>query len=179
MDTIFAEASAPGRAGVSVIRISGPAAFVLAERFSGDLPGPGRFGVRALRNSAGEVIDQALVLVFKGPASFTGEDVVEFQCHGSRAVVKAILAELADCPGARMADPGEFTRRALTNDRMDLTEVEGLADLIDAETEAQRKLAMRVFSGAVNGTGESAGCSPMSLEPCPTIRRPTSRPMAS
>ena len=95
------------------------------------------------------MLDEALVLVFAGPHSFTGEDVVELQCHGSTAVIAAILQNLSRQPGLRLADPGEFTRRALENGRLDLAQVEGLADLIDAETEAQRRQAQQVLSGAL------------------------------
>ena len=103
--------------------------------------------LRNLRGTGGEVIDQALVLSFPGPNSFTGEDVVEFQLHGSIAVVRAMLSLLSTFPETRMAEAGEFTRRALENERLDLAQVEGLADLIEAETEAQRKQALRVLSG--------------------------------
>ncbi|MBF9029335.1 tRNA uridine-5-carboxymethylaminomethyl(34) synthesis GTPase MnmE [Rhodobacterales bacterium HKCCE3408] len=155
MDTIFAEASAPGRAGVSIIRISGPAAFAAGRALAGDLPEPGRHVLRRIRNDAGDIVDQGLVLTFAAPASFTGEDVVELQLHGSRAVVKAILDALTRQYGLRLAEPGEFTRRALLNDRMDLAQVEGLADLIDAETEAQRRQAQRVFDGALGSLVEA------------------------
>jgi tRNA modification GTPase len=105
--------------------------------------------VRSLRDDQNAVLDEALVLWFPAPASFTGEDVVELQVHGSVAVVRAVLDALGATGGARLAEPGEFTRRALTNGRLDLAQVEGLADLIDAETEAQRKQAQRVLSGAI------------------------------
>ena len=147
MDTIFALASAQGRAGVSVIRISGRDAFSVGCYLCGSLPAVRMAGVRTLTRSTGEVIDQALVLVFKNPESFTGEDVVELQVHGSIAVIRGVLSALEEHPAARQAEPGEFTRRALENNRLDLPQVEGLADLIDAETEAQRKQAVRVFSG--------------------------------
>ncbi|UWR33597.1 tRNA uridine-5-carboxymethylaminomethyl(34) synthesis GTPase MnmE [Sulfitobacter sp. W027] len=147
MDTIFAQASAPGRAGVAVIRISGPRAFAIAQEISGKRP-EGRDSVlRKLRGIDGEVIDQALVLSFPGPNSFTGEDVIELQLHGSIAVVRAILSLLSTFTDTRMAEAGEFTRRALENEKLDLAQVEGLADLIEAETEAQRKQALRVLSG--------------------------------
>ena len=147
MDTIFALASAQGRAGVSVIRISGRDAFSVGSYLCGTLPAVRMSGVRTLTGPTGEIIDQALVLAFKGPESFTGEDVVELQVHGSIAVIRAVLSALEENPSARQAEPGEFTRRALENNRLDLPQVEGLADLIDAETEAQRKQAVRVFSG--------------------------------
>lgn len=149
MDTIFALASAPGKAGVSVIRISGAESFDVAGRLCLELPVPRCAALRCLTDASGEVIDQALVLTFEAPRSFTGENTVEFHVHGSTAVVQAVLRELSLHPAARLADPGEFTRRALENDRLDLSQVEGLADLIDAETEAQRKQAIRVLSGAL------------------------------
>ncbi|MBE1286030.1 MAG: tRNA uridine-5-carboxymethylaminomethyl(34) synthesis GTPase MnmE [Rhodobacteraceae bacterium] len=146
MDTIFALASAPGKAGVSVFRISGPQAHSVAMTLCGTLPETGR-GVRILCDSTGDPIDEALVLTFRGPASFTGEDVVEFQTHGSTAVMTSVLSALSSVDQARQAEPGEFTRRALENGKLDLAQVEGLADLIDAETEAQRKQAHLVLSG--------------------------------
>ncbi|WP_299921845.1 tRNA uridine-5-carboxymethylaminomethyl(34) synthesis GTPase MnmE [uncultured Pelagimonas sp.] len=150
MDTIFALASAPGKAGVSVIRISGTDAKTAGVSLSGgELPKPRQSGLRILKRQSGEHLDQALVLVFDAGASFTGEDVVEFQVHGSVAVVSAVLDELSKIPGLRMAEPGEFTRRALENGCMDLTQVEALSDLIESETEAQRKQALRVLSGAI------------------------------
>ncbi|MDR5652663.1 tRNA uridine-5-carboxymethylaminomethyl(34) synthesis GTPase MnmE [Ruixingdingia sedimenti] len=153
MDTIFALATARGRAGVAVVRVSGPGAGTAARALVGDLPPARRAGLRAVRH-AGEVIDQALVLWFEAGASFTGEEVVELHLHGSMAVVQAVLDMLAAMPGLRMAEPGEFTRRALENGRLDLAQVEGLADLIDSETEAQRRQAMRVFSGALGRKAE-------------------------
>lgn len=146
MDTIFALATAQGRAGVAVIRISGPQAKAAAHHLCGSLPGPRHAATRILRDSRQEVLDRALVVVFDAPASFTGEDVVELHLHGSIAVISAVLRELGQGVG-RMADPGEFTRRALENDKMDLAQVEGLGDLIEAETEAQRQQALRAVSG--------------------------------
>ncbi|MFZ3580697.1 tRNA uridine-5-carboxymethylaminomethyl(34) synthesis GTPase MnmE [Loktanella sp. DJP18] len=151
MDTIYALASAPGRAGVAVFRISGPEAVEIAGAMLSNLP-PSR-GVRRLFDANGAVIDEALVLYFAENHSFTGETVVEFQSHGSMAVVAAVSARVAEL-GGRMAEPGEFTRRALENGRLDLAQVEGLADLIDAETEAQRKQALRVFQGSLGHTAE-------------------------
>ena len=147
MDTIYALASAQGRAGVSVIRISGPEAHSVARVLCAVLPEERRTALRILKTADGDQIDQALVLRFDAPQSFTGEDTVEFQVHGSIAVVKSVLGALAETGMARLAEPGEFTRRALENEKLDLTQVEGLADLIDAETEAQRKQALRVLSG--------------------------------
>lgn len=147
MDTIFAQATAPGRSGVCVIRISGPQAFPAARTIAGELPESHKSGLRSVRGRDGEVIDRGLVLPFAGPHSFTGEDVVELHLHGSIAVTLAVLELLSNFDGLRLAEPGEFTRRALENEKLDLAQVEGLADLIDAETEAQRKQAVRVFSG--------------------------------
>ncbi|WP_299956103.1 tRNA uridine-5-carboxymethylaminomethyl(34) synthesis GTPase MnmE [uncultured Roseobacter sp.] len=155
MDTIYALASAQGRAGVSVIRISGPSAFSAGKSLTGTLPDPRKAATRILRDHHGEILDHALVVCFEGPRSFTGEDVVELHVHGSISVVQAVLAELRLQDDLRLAEPGEFTRRALENGKLDLAQVEGLADLIDAETEAQRKQAVRVFSGALGDRVES------------------------
>jgi tRNA modification GTPase len=146
MDTIYALATARGRAGVAVIRVSGPDAFAAAERLGGDVP-PAR--VASLRRliSDGIVLDEALVLAFRAGASFTGEDVIELHLHGGPAVMRSVMLALSAMPGLRQAEPGEFTRRALENGRLDLAQVEGLADLIDSETEAQRRQAMRILSG--------------------------------
>jgi len=149
-DTIFAVASGGGPAGVTIIRISGTQSdSVLRAMLSGALPAPRLASLRILRNrDTGAAIDQALVLRFKTPASFTGEDMVELHVHGSPAVVEAVSGALFGL-GLRQARAGEFTRRAFENGRMDLTEAEGLADLIDAETEAQRKQAYRQMSGGL------------------------------
>lgn len=154
MDTIFALATAHGKAGVAVIRISGPQAIVAGERLAGRLPDPRRAGLRLLRDSGGVRLDEALILTFEDRASFTGEQVVELQLHGSVAVVGAVLRELGTIDGLRQAEPGEFTRRALENGRLDLAQVEGLADLIEAETEAQRRQALRVLSGDLGTKAE-------------------------
>lgn len=147
MDTIFAQASGKGKAGVAIVRISGPMAQgALAALTSPVIPRQAT--LRMLRHN-GEPVDQALVVFFPGPSSFTGEDVVELHLHGSIAVVQVVLRVLAGIPGLRQSEPGEFTRRALENERVDLTQVEGLADLIEAETEGQRRQALRVLSGAV------------------------------
>ncbi len=147
MDTIFAESTAQGRAGVSVVRVSGPCAFEVAEKLAGDLPDSRVAGLRNIKNLKGDVLDQALVLTFAAPNSFTGENVVELHLHGSIAVVRAVLDTLGQFPDMRVAEAGEFTRRALENEKMDLAQVEGLSDLIEAETEAQRKQAFSVLSG--------------------------------
>ncbi len=148
MDTIFALATARGKAGVAIVRLSGTGAFGAGRALCGTLPAPGRAAVRVLR-AGHDVLDEALVLCFAQGHSFTGEDVVELHLHGSGAVVRAVLSELSAVPGLRMAEPGEFTRRALENGMLDLTQVEGLSDLIEAETEAQRRQAQRVLSGAI------------------------------
>ncbi len=149
MDTIFALASARGRAGVAVVRISGPRAHCAIAQLC-TLPPVRQAGLRVLRWQQ-EALDQALVLVFAAPHSFTGEDLVELHVHGSLAVVTKLAAVLAQMDGLRMAEAGEFTRRALDNSKLDLTQVEGLADLIDAESESQRKQALQVVSGAIAG----------------------------
>lgn len=149
METIFAEATATGRAGVSVVRISGPRAHEIGELMAGPLPPARQSGLRMVRDRQGGYLDQALVLRFDTPGSFTGEDVVEFHLHGSIAIMRRVLEVLGQFGGTRMATPGEFTRRGLENGRLDLVQVEGLADLIESETEAQRKQALRVLSGAL------------------------------
>lgn len=148
MDTIFALATARGKAGVAIIRISGPASHDAVRHLAGDVPEMRRAVLRTLR-SGGEVLDQGLVLTFCEGSGFTGERAAELQLHGGTAVTRAVLRVLSGLPGLRQAEPGEFTRRALENDRLDLAQVEGLADLIDAETEIQRKQALRVLSGAI------------------------------
>ncbi|WP_209598994.1 tRNA uridine-5-carboxymethylaminomethyl(34) synthesis GTPase MnmE [Ruegeria sp. HKCCSP351] len=154
MDTIFALASAQGKAGVAVIRLSGPEAHSAAACLSGaELPKRGMV-LRTLRDQDGSRLDDGLVLTFQAPASFTGEDVAELQIHGSTASVNAVLRCLSNTDGLRLADPGEFTRRALENGKMDLTQVEGLADLIDAETEAQRKQAQTILAGELGTLAE-------------------------
>ena len=155
MDTIYALASARGKSGVAVIRVSGPDAYAAGTAMAGQLPGDRVAGLRVLRDAAGVTLDQALVLCFPQGASFTGEPVVEFQIHGSVATVKAVLHGLSLCNGCRPAEAGEFTRRALENERLDLARVEGLGDLIEAETEAQRLQAQRVFSGELGRKAEA------------------------
>ena len=147
--TIVALSSGSGRAGVAVVRVSGSRVRFVLETICGLLPVPRQASLRRLRNSTGETIDSALVLFFPAPASFTGEDVAEFQVHGSRAVLSVLLAELTALPDVRLAEPGEFTRRAFEAGKLDLAEVEGLADLIDSETEWQRRQALRQMDGAL------------------------------
>ncbi|WP_105386305.1 tRNA uridine-5-carboxymethylaminomethyl(34) synthesis GTPase MnmE [Neorhizobium alkalisoli] len=140
-DTIFALSSGVLPAGVAVLRLSGPASFDAVRVLAGDLPQARQAALRTIRSRDGLVIDQGLMLLFPAPNSFTGEDCVEFQLHGSRAVVAAVYEELENL-GLRFAEAGEFSRRAFENGKLDLVEVEGLADLIAAETEMQRRLAV-------------------------------------
>lgn len=149
MDTIFALSSGALPSGVAVIRVSGPQAGEVTEALAGILPEPRKAALRSIRSRNDSVIDTGLVLWFPGPASFTGDDSAEFHLHGGRAVVDRMLEELADFDGLRMAEAGEFSRRAFANGKFDLTEAEGLADLISAETEAQRVLALSQASGAL------------------------------
>lgn len=150
-DTIFALSSAAGRAGLAIIRLSGPEAGSVLQRLSvADLPDPRRATRAFLRApNTGETLDDGLVLWFPAPHSYTGEDVAELHLHGGIAVVAAVLETLASQPGLRLADPGEFTRRAFQAGKIDLTAAEGLIDLIDAETEAQRRQALRQADGAL------------------------------
>lgn len=147
--TIFALATPPGRSGVAVVRVSGPAVgLVCARMVAGSLPDPRRAVLRRVIDpTASETIDNALILRFSAPASFTGEDVLEFHLHGGRAVIEAVIGALAGIEGCRPAEAGEFTRRAFENGKLDLTEVEGLADLIESQTEAQRRQALRQYEG--------------------------------
>ena len=153
MDTIFALASASGKAGISVVRISGKDAFQVVSKITGNSTKVRYVGLRKIHDLSGVTIDYGLVVSFKGPQSFTGEDVVELHLHGSNAVVASVLRLLGSFRSLRSAEPGEFTRRALENNKLDLAQVEGLADLIEAETEAQRSQAFRVLSGDI---GEKA-----------------------
>ena len=147
MNTIYAVSTAPGRAGISVIRVSGPRSFDVAKDLAGSMPDARFAALRELRDSDGQLLDKALVICFEQGQSFTGEDSAEFHCHGSPAVVQAVLSRLSEFDGLTLAEPGEFTRRALENGKLDLAQVEGLADLLEAETEIQRKQALRVFDG--------------------------------
>lgn len=165
-DTIFALSSGRPPAAIAVVRVSGPRAGDAIVALAGRMPTPRQAMLARLRSRAAamgvgdqsteaEPIDDALVLWFPGPHSETGEDTAEFQLHGSRAVIAAVFAVLGDLPGLRAAEPGEFTRRAFLNGKLDLTRVEGLADLIGAETEAQRRQAFRQLKGLL---GERAEC---------------------
>lgn len=148
-DTIFAPATAPGRAAVAVVRVSGPRTQTAVRTLAGDLPEPRRASVRRLFDADGEEIDQALVLWFPGPGSYTGEDAAEFHVHGGTAVTGALVEALAGL-GLRLAEPGEFTRRAFENGKLDLAQAEGVADLIDAETEGQRRQALEQLGGRLS-----------------------------
>jgi tRNA modification GTPase len=150
-DTIFALASGRGRAGVAVIRLSGPGAQHMLESLTGmPCPDPRLASLREIRSLDSQMaIDQALILYFAAPASFTGEDVVEIHAHGGPAVIGALMEELSGFPATRPALPGEFTRRAFENGKMDLTEAEGLGDLVNAETRAQHQQALRQMRGAL------------------------------
>lgn len=147
--TIFALSSGAGRAGIAVVRISGPAAGNCLETIIGrDRPAPRKLVQRTLQDPIGQrALDRALVVWLPGPASFTGEDCAELHLHGGSAVVAAVLDCLSRLPGLRLAEPGEFTRRAFDQGKLDLAEVEGLADLINAETEAQRRQALKQYNG--------------------------------
>jgi tRNA modification GTPase len=150
VDTIFALSSGAPPAAIAVVRISGPHAGNALQRLSGKLPQPRYARLTSLRAADGALLDQALVLWFPGPASETGEDCAELQLHGGRAVVDAVCAELATFEGLRPAEPGEFTRRAFANGRIDLLQVEGLADLVSAETELQRQAAIGLAGGSLS-----------------------------
>ena len=149
-DTIFAVASGRGPAGISVIRASGPASRMVFESLAGRLPEPRRAVLRQLKAPNGLVIDEALCLWLPGPNSFTGEDGVEFHCHGASSVIALMLQCLGTITNCRLAQPGEFSRRAFDNGRMDLAAIEGLADLIDSETEHQRQQAVRQMMGGLS-----------------------------
>lgn len=148
--TIFAPATASGKAGVAVIRVSGPQALEAVKKMTAiKTPIPRKAMFSEIHTPDGTAVDNGLVLYFPCPNSFTGEDVVEFQTHGGRAIISAVLSGLAQIGGFRPAGRGEFTRRAVENGKMDLTAAEGLADLVDAETEQQRKQALRQMGGAL------------------------------
>ncbi|WEK45495.1 MAG: tRNA uridine-5-carboxymethylaminomethyl(34) synthesis GTPase MnmE [Candidatus Andeanibacterium colombiense] len=150
MDTIFALSSGPPPAAIAVVRISGASARAALNVVAGGIPEPRRASVRLLRDADGALLDRALVMWFPGPATATGEDLAELHLHGGRAVVAGIEAALAALPGLRRAEPGEFTRRAFANGRIDLAEAEGLADLLAAETELQRRAALDMAGGALS-----------------------------
>jgi tRNA modification GTPase len=153
-DTIFALATAPGRAAVAVVRLSGTHAGQALAALAGRRPPPRRAAVRKLRDADGRILDEALVLWMPGPGSYTGEDSAELHLHGGPAVIAGVLETLAGL-GLRLAEPGEFTRRAFENGRLDLAQAEGVADLIEAETEAQRRQALDQLDGALGRAREA------------------------
>ncbi|GAA5046030.1 tRNA uridine-5-carboxymethylaminomethyl(34) synthesis GTPase MnmE [Erythrobacter westpacificensis] len=150
MDTIFALSSGQPPAGIGVIRMTGPKVRAALEAIVGKVPEPRRATRAMFRNVSRETLDDGLVVFFPGPKSVTGEDLAEFHCHGGRAVIAAVENSLAEIDGCRRAEPGEFTRRAFANGRIDLSEAEGLADLLSAETEIQRRSAMAMMGGALS-----------------------------
>ncbi|MGC1271614.1 MAG: tRNA uridine-5-carboxymethylaminomethyl(34) synthesis GTPase MnmE [Croceibacterium sp.] len=150
METIFALSSGPPPAGIAVVRINGPAAGAALAALAGSLPDPRRARLARLRDGQGALLDEALVLWFPGPNTATGEDLAELHLHGGRAVVAAVEQALGALPGLRRAEAGEFTRRAFSNGRMDLAEAEGLADLLSAETELQRQVAVAMLGGLLS-----------------------------
>lgn len=153
--TIAAISTAPGTAGVAIIRVSGPAAGHVALALTGRVPTPRCAALATLRDPVtGLALDRGLVLWFPAPHSFTGDNVLELQVHGGRAVVAAVLRAVLSVDGVRPAEPGEFTRRSFENGRMDLAEVEGLADLLQAETEAQRRQAFALYSGRLTSEAD-------------------------
>ena len=148
MDTIYAPATGQGGAAIAVIRISGPMVATIVQSIAGDLPKPRMAALRDIRAAGGEVLDEALVLWFPEGASYTGEEMAEIQCHGGRAVLRALMSRIGEFENTRLAEPGEFTRRAVMAGRMGLIEAEGLGDLVAAETEAQRRQALQQKSGS-------------------------------
>lgn len=153
-ETIFALATAAGRAAVAVVRVSGPRSSEILQALASPLPPPRRAALRRLSRAGGEVLDEALVLWLPGPASFTGEDSAELHLHGGRAGVEAVTGALADL-GLRLAEPGEFSRRAFQNGKLDLTQAEAIADLVDAETDAQRRQALGQLEGGLSARYEA------------------------
>ncbi len=151
MDTIFALATHPGRSSVAIVRVSGEDAAKSFKQLTGrDVPEP-RMATRQMLADpeAGELIDHAVVIYFKAPKSYTGEDIVEYHLHGGKAVIDSLVAALSAQPNHRLAEPGEFTRRAFEHNKMDLTEAEAIADLVNAETQAQKILALQQMEGSL------------------------------
>ncbi len=150
-DTIYALATAPGRGGIAIVRVSGPVALESLQTLTGEeAPAPNRLDLRCIETATGTLIDEGMVVSFKAPASYTGEDVVEYHIHGGPAVIQELLEELSGQPGHRLAQPGEFTRRAFENGKMDLTEAEAIADLINAETQIQKSQALSQMEGSLS-----------------------------
>jgi tRNA modification GTPase len=153
-DTIVAPASGGGLAAIAVLRISGPRTRAVLDALCGGTPPARHASLRAIGPAQGSPLDRGLVLWFEGPASFTGEDMAELHVHGSRAVIRGVIDAVLALPGTRLAEPGEFARRAFENGRLDLTEAEGLADLINAETEVQRRQALAQAEGSLRALYE-------------------------
>jgi len=149
-DTIYALSSGRLPSGVAVVRLSGPSVRFVIETIAGSVPAPGRMSVKRLRASDGTALDTAVVAYFEAPRSFSGEDCGEFHVHGGRAIVDALLRTISEIEGTRPAEAGEFTRRAFLNGKLDLVQAEALADLIEAETEAQRRMAVYAAEGHVS-----------------------------
>lgn len=162
-DTIFALSSGSPPAAIAVVRLSGPGSAAALEAVAGAVPAPRKVSLRTLRNQCGDVLDRALVLFMPGPDSATGEDCAELHLHGGRAVVLAVETALSAVDGLRKAEAGEFTRRAFANGRMDLAEAEGLADLLAAETELQRRNAQALAGGALSAKVEDWRVSVLAL----------------
>lgn len=146
-DTIVAQATAPGRGGVGIIRVSGKLAGSVADKLLGKLPAPRMAEYCPFKNAQGQTIDQGIALYFKGPNSFTGEDVLELQGHGGPVILDMLLSEILSIPGIRVANPGEFSERAFLNDKIDLTQAEAIADLIDSTSEQAARSAMQSLQG--------------------------------
>lgn len=161
-DTIAALATAPGAAGVAIVRLSGPAAGTIGERVASGLPKPRRARLAKLQDAAGSAVDRGLVLWFPGPASFTGEDVVEFHCHGGQVVPQLVLSAALDL-GARLAEPGEFSLRAFWNDKLDLVQAEAIADLVNAGSERAARAALRSLEGAFSNQVQALNQSLIAL----------------
>src|SRR5579872_2837451 len=156
IETIFALSSGQGRAAIAVLRVSGPQVKTILAQMIGRIPEPRQAVLARFKDPAtGDVLDRGLALFFPGPASETGEDCAEFHCHGGASIIAAMLRAFSHFERTRLAEPGEFVRRSFANGKLDLTEIEGLADLIDAETEAQRRQALRQASGALRRKAES------------------------
>lgn len=149
--TIFALSSAPGRAAIAVVRVSGPRAGAVIDQMAPPRPVDRMSGVRRIRHpESGETLDHGLIIWLTGPKTDTSEDIAEFHVHGGTAIVRSVLSAIGSLPGCRLAEPGEFTRRAFENGKIDLAQAEARADLVDAETEAQRRQALRQMSGALS-----------------------------
>ena len=155
--TIYALSSGPGIAGVAVVRVSGKeTAKVIKQITNNDLPSPRVATLRKMNNiNTNELIDEGLIIWFPGPQSYTGEDLAEFHVHGSRAVVSALQASISNIENCRLAEPGEFTKRAFQNGRINLLKAESIGDLISSETEIQRKQAIKIMSGKSSETFNS------------------------